>query len=687
MSAWLLSDWTLWIATIVLGLVGQALALRGLWGDWARGKPHCRKCWYEMTGSESLTCPECGHVHKSRRTLFASRRHWKKAFVGTALFAIALYCHTGPDVQYRRGVLGEKWWQSVVPTTAWIAMLGELEEDWQYELLEKRLEVTADRQQLAQSVGWLVRNSGGPPLMNPPMSGNTLFAEFDSVDHFKPAKIDNLNFIARSLLLRGSQAVIARKNHPVNSARMQCVQWISALRDDEAAVQALIELANDSDRQVRDVAIHALGDTTILSDNVVYALVAQLRDPEIKVREAAADALGGLGDKAALAVPHLVQWIERPIDGVAHPHRKDDARVAWVVSSGAIQAAWRSLRDIGAPAVPALRHFLKSTDLNICEQAVRTLGEMGRRSRDAWPMLVELATKDDLSFRYLAVDAIKEIGQDTAPLLLEVLRTGATLQRIEAMRILGHFAADHRPTREAIFDLVIGDHDETAIRNTAVAVLTFAKLDAKQFTKDFWRQLVTALTHKRPEARDVARQIILEASDTGLLWIQWALDENLIPLESGLIDLIISFGDKAAHLGPKLVPRMLAEPKKYKSALPDMLSYMGEPKPATLSLLVDALTHSDADVVAMAAESLDALKPPAFVMLPVLYEKLKSPRLPLRRAAIAQMLTLYDRGEPAEAMREAADVLTDFAKQESDEGVRAEAQGAAKRIRSAGTKP
>lgn len=54
------------LAWLVMGggvvLLGRAL----LW-DRARGRRRCPKCWYDMSGVDSLRCPECGREAMSVR--------------------------------------------------------------------------------------------------------------------------------------------------------------------------------------------------------------------------------------------------------------------------------------------------------------------------------------------------------------------------------------------------------------------------------------------------------------------------------------------------------------------------------------------------------------------------------------------------------------------------------------------
>ena len=85
------TDLALAIATLaivaVVGLGGATITWWALFGDRARGRRRCPRCWHDLSGTPGLTCGECGHAAAAEAALFATRRRWPMA---TATVAFTL---------------------------------------------------------------------------------------------------------------------------------------------------------------------------------------------------------------------------------------------------------------------------------------------------------------------------------------------------------------------------------------------------------------------------------------------------------------------------------------------------------------------------------------------------------------------------------------------------------------------
>lgn len=80
--------WIYWTAGAALGGIGFYLASWALLSDWLAGRckqRRCAKCWYDMSATAGLKCPECGREAKSEKGLHRSRRRWGWAFAATVL--------------------------------------------------------------------------------------------------------------------------------------------------------------------------------------------------------------------------------------------------------------------------------------------------------------------------------------------------------------------------------------------------------------------------------------------------------------------------------------------------------------------------------------------------------------------------------------------------------------------------
>lgn len=73
--------------------IGAVLLAAALFKDRSRGRRRCPRCWYDMGGVPSLTCPECGRDAKVERRLFRTRRRWRRAVIA-ALVVLAGWAAT-----------------------------------------------------------------------------------------------------------------------------------------------------------------------------------------------------------------------------------------------------------------------------------------------------------------------------------------------------------------------------------------------------------------------------------------------------------------------------------------------------------------------------------------------------------------------------------------------------------------
>jgi hypothetical protein len=104
--------------SLSLGLAA-GLALVGFRFDPHLGRRRCPKCWYDLSATKSLLCPECGHEARSERGLYKTRR--SRVTIALACLMLLTVPITMRVIEtYRSG------WIGLIPTTAMVLLVEEL---------------------------------------------------------------------------------------------------------------------------------------------------------------------------------------------------------------------------------------------------------------------------------------------------------------------------------------------------------------------------------------------------------------------------------------------------------------------------------------------------------------------------------------------------------------------------------
>lgn len=136
----MIADWVWWVSGGVLLALGAILGGWALLSDWfrrvLRGRTRrCPRCWYDMEGAVSRTCPECGHAPRRDRSFFKARRRWRAA---AAAFVILI---GGAAAAMWPSLAGEGW-KRWLPDPVLIALVGRVDEAWVLDELDRRLHVS-----------------------------------------------------------------------------------------------------------------------------------------------------------------------------------------------------------------------------------------------------------------------------------------------------------------------------------------------------------------------------------------------------------------------------------------------------------------------------------------------------------------------------------------------------------------
>ncbi len=189
---------------------------------------------------------------------------------------------------------------------------------------------------------------------------------------------------------------------------------------------ALINAIKNGTKEARLEAFAELRDMGTQGRPAVGAILPFLRDGDADVREAAANALGGIGPGIE-AVPSLLEAMR---DG----------------ETGGI--ATLALVAVGRAAIPALTQSLRDTNDNARSNAVFGLGELGPAAKDSMPALMSLFAKEPEEGRAEIANSWAEFGtaaKSAIPLLVDSLQERSIELRLAAARAL--WQIEGRPER------------------------------------------------------------------------------------------------------------------------------------------------------------------------------------------------------------------------------------------------
>ncbi len=247
--------------------------------------------------------------------------------------------------------------------------------------------------------------SGGaflPPAL--PASGAPVILTAQERERPAPARAggDPLAGLMRAAL----PAAVAGLSDPNVRARIEAVEVLEAMGADAApATAALVKATEDPDRFVRWAAVRVLGRLAPRNPELVVPAAARLlRDDDLDVDVAAANALERFGPAAREAVPALA-WRARDGDG--------DIRIA----------AMRALEAIGTDAAPAL----PSIALNLVPKSREELDRQpGPRTDPLPPARVRVAAADTLGrFGGLAEQAVPVLQRSLSDYDADVRRAAS----------------------------------------------------------------------------------------------------------------------------------------------------------------------------------------------------------------------------------------------------------------------
>ena len=209
----------------------------------------------------------------------------------------------------------------------------------------------------------------------------------------------------------GEKLLLATLNDPRKRVRWEAIYVLGVIW----GLPEVSELVHE-DNDVREAAAEALG--TLGDPRAVEPLIAALQDENSDVRRAAAEVLGEVGDSRAMEP--LIATLRDEADGV----REAAAQALGEIGEPAVGPLIAALRDEDSAVRPVAIHVLgviwglpevsrlADEDLSVRRAAAGALGELGDpRAVDA--LMAALQDRDD-SVRKAAARAMGEIGDSRA---------------------------------------------------------------------------------------------------------------------------------------------------------------------------------------------------------------------------------------------------------------------------------
>ena len=366
-----------------------------------------------------------------------------------------------------------------------------------------------------------------------------------------------------------------------------------------AALPALLTALSDENETVRRAAAAALD--TLGDPDALPALITALSDENETVRRAAASALDTLGDPAAL--PALITALSDENETVR-------------------RAAASALGTLGNPvALPAIIIALSDDVQTVRWSAISALGRLGEIA--AIPTLLTALSDEDKNVRQSAAFALGRLGDLAIPIFLTALSNEDKIVRWPAAVALGTLGD---PAALPALLTALTDEDKTVRRATAEALGNLGDPAALP-------ALLTALIDDDKTVRWAATEALGSLGDlTALPALLTALTDEDQILRRSAASALGRLGNLAAL--PALLTALNDENQTVRWSAAQALGRLGDPTalPALLTALSD-----DAQAVRMhAAQALGSLGDIAAI--PALFTALSDEEQTVRRHA-AQALS------------------------------------------------
>lgn len=191
----------------------------------------------------------------------------------------------------------------------------------------------------------------------------------------------------------------------------------------DESISNLIMACNDEDEEVRTEVAKTFGDLGPKAQEAIPALMKCLKDVNWTVRTASAQSINQIGRDSTTAIPSLIDALE-----------DDDWRVRYRVIN--------TLSEIGKDAIPSLQNKLASKNAIVRKGAIDALSEMKIDDPKIINSISFLLTDKAEAVRGRAADALRNIGKEAVPALIEALEKSNTKMKLIVISALGGIGRD-----------------------------------------------------------------------------------------------------------------------------------------------------------------------------------------------------------------------------------------------------
>lgn len=322
------------------------------------------------------------------------------------------------------------------------------------------------------------------------------------------------------------------------------------------AVPRLIELLDDSRRDVRVSAADALCEIAAHHPRVLSTLKRWLVDPDPDMRFEAARLAQAIGEEARTAIPELVECLRRDRGDARHEAAvwalialggeaatavapllaALDERVRWtavdVIGSISYRCRCCSIGAGDSSQVPALVRALDDPSEDVREESIRALGYIAADAREAAPALARIVLGGSGDLRWRAAQSLARMGQWSDEAIAAVLRcideVDGAKRPVSTLRDLLFALADSRPPPMKVLPILLRvlRNDDAWERKLALEVLVELLPSAvealpvlEQASRDPDRRVQAwarcCLSRFRPELRQALLDDLIEDLKTG----------------------------------------------------------------------------------------------------------------------------------------------------------------------------